>query len=179
MSQPPPSRDETRTDEPAAVAMTEARASEILQRALDEIARDVFANAARPEPGDDDVVLLLRRRTPLSIDVAEPGASAHELVVLSDGSALIRTTWSVTARDELALVLAEWHAEWHAEHDDPRGVPSFVAARLGSARAAASYDDALARIGEEIAFIVPRSLSESGVAKLPLGRILGLLSGDE
>lgn len=163
----------------ASASMPEDVAVEIFRRAIDNVTRELFAERARPAPDDEDLVLLLRRRSPLWVDLGDPGASAHEVIPLPDGSVLVRTTWNVVAREDLALVLAEWHEAWTDEHDDPRGVPSFAAVRLEQVRAASSYDDVLARLGDETVFVVPRSLSELGVATVPLDELLGFGASDE
>lgn len=113
---------------------------------------------ATPDP--EDLVLLVRGFAGSSAPVGHPDSGTRELLMLPDGTAVLRTMWHVAGRDELEFVLAEWHHDWLRHHDDPRGVPSFSAASLELVRAARGYEEALARVGDAVEYLTPRRLAE-------------------
>ncbi len=112
----------------------------------------------------DALVLLVKRTTPLVL-VGDAENDANELVTLADGTAVIHTTSAVAGGSMMAFQLAESHADWVAEHDDARGVPSFGARHLDTIRDAATYDAALAVLGDDVVFLQPRSLDGIRVEK--------------
>ncbi|AKU96213.1 hypothetical protein AKJ09_02877 [Labilithrix luteola] len=100
----------------------------------------------------DRACVLVRRRTRLEARTDTFGRVEE----LADGSAIIVTTIP-TDLDELAWRLSDDDASFLAEHDDERGIPVFSAAHLERVRSAFSYDEALAILGDETAFLVPRT----------------------
>jgi hypothetical protein len=105
----------------------------------------------------DAVVLLVKRTTPLVL-VGDAENDVNDVTTLADGTAVIHTTAVIAARDMVALELAEQHASWVSEHDDARGVPSFGASHLDEIEGAATYEAAIAALGDEVVFLEPRSL---------------------
>lgn len=110
----------------------------------------------------DRACVLVRRRTRLEVSI---DAFGH-LEELADGSAIVVTTIP-TDLDELAWRLSDDEASFLAEHDDERGVPVFGAAHLERVRSAFSYDEALAILGNETAFLVPRKEPVHGHERRP------------
>ncbi len=104
----------------------------------------------------DAVVLLVKRRTPLTLGEGFEN-DVNEHILLGDGTAVLHTTRVLASRDMVALELGENHAAWVAEHDDARGVPSFGATRLASIRLAATYEAALVTLGDAVVFLQPQS----------------------
>jgi hypothetical protein len=107
--------------------------------------------------------LLLQRPSrrelprPVSFDV-------NEQLVLPDGTFVVRTD----VRGDtgmIAMALAEDARAWLDEHRDPRGVPCFRCRRLEQLADASSYEDVLARLGDEATFITPRSLQDERAAQ--------------
>ncbi|MEP7122720.1 MAG: hypothetical protein ABJE95_17480 [Byssovorax sp.] len=118
-----------------------------------------IGGGALDEGGFDGVVVLLQRTTPLVLtDTAED--DVNDVVTLADGTVAIHTTAVVAAREMVALRLAEEHADWVAEHHDARGVPSFGASHLDAIEGAATYEAALAALGDEVVFLKPKSIDE-------------------
>ncbi|MEO5728117.1 MAG: hypothetical protein ABI134_18685 [Byssovorax sp.] len=113
------------------------------------------------EDAFDALVLLVKRTTPLDVG-EDPEQDVNELVTLVDGTAVIHTTAAVAEGEMVAVQLAEDHADWVSEHDDARGIPSFGARHLDALRGAASYDAALAALGDAVVFLQlqPESLDE-------------------
>jgi hypothetical protein len=116
-----------------------------------------IGGGALDEGGFEAVVLLLKRTTPLVL-VGDMEHDVNDVTTLADGTAVVHTTAVIAAREMVALRLAEEHAAWTAEHDDARGVPSFGAGHLEAIRGAATYDAALAILGDEVVFLEPRSI---------------------
>lgn len=116
-----------------------------------------IGGGALDEGGFDAVVLLLKRTTPLVL-VGDAEHDVNDVTTLADGTAVIHTTAVIAAREMVALRLAEEHAAWASEHDDARGIPSFGASHLDAIEGAATYDAALAALGDEVVFLEPRSL---------------------
>jgi hypothetical protein len=135
-----------------------------------------FEGEGLDEDAFDAVVLLVKRTTPLALGDAEH--NVNELVLLADGTAVIHTTFLVAGSDIMALQLAEEHADWASEHDDARGVPSFGARHLDAIRGAATYDAALAALGDAVVFLQPQSLDElRAEKKTKLRKLFGEGSG--
>ncbi len=109
------------------------------------------------EEAFDALVLLVKRTTPLDIGSDEE-QDVNELVTLADGTAVIQTTAAMGEGEMVAVQLAEDHADWVSEHGDARGVPSFGARHLDAIRGAATYDAALAALGDAVVFLQPQSL---------------------
>jgi hypothetical protein len=116
-----------------------------------------IGGGALDEGGFDAVVLLLKRTTPLVL-VGDAEHDVNDVTTLADGTAVVHTTAVIAAREMVALRLAEEHAAWTSEHDDARGIPSFGASHLEAIEGAASYEAALAALGDEVVFLEPRSL---------------------
>jgi hypothetical protein len=129
----------------------------ILNAAVQRVMHEMLANPAPKSPEPTDLVLLVRRKTPLAIDVTVPDGGVHQVCVLEDGSTLIRTTFDAACRAHVEVLLAEWHTNWVDEHDDERGVPSFVAEWLQSAMEATSYEASLSS-ARDVVFLRPRWL---------------------
>lgn len=106
------------------------------------------------EEAFDPVVLLVKRKTPLDLG-EDPEQDVNELVTLADGTAVIHTTAAMADVEMVAVQLAEECADWVSEHDDARGVPSFGARHLDAIRGAASYEAALATLGDAVVFLQP------------------------
>lgn len=157
----------------SALISTAEGAHAFFSAAVDRLMRDMLTKSERREPDDDDVVLAVRRRSPLLIAVEHPDSGVHEVTTLPDGTHIIRTTFSSACREEIAVLLAEFHTDWVAEHDDERGVPCFAAEHLGRVRGAPGYVALLERAGGDVEFLVPRTLMEIGVPLLPLDKLLG------
>jgi hypothetical protein len=105
----------------------------------------------------DTVVVLVKRTSPLTL-VEEMDHDVNEVTTLADGTAVIHTTSAAMARDRVALGLAEEHAAWVSEHDDARGIPSFGSVHLDAIRGAATYEAAVATLGEAVVFLQPTSI---------------------
>jgi hypothetical protein len=116
-----------------------------------------FAASGLDPDAFDTVVVLVKRTSPLVL-VEEMDHDVNDVTTLADGTAVIHTTSAAMARDRVALGLAEEHAAWVAEHDDARGIPSFGAVHLDAIRGAATYEAALATLGEAVVFLQPRSI---------------------
>lgn len=107
----------------------------------------------RIRPGTAVWCVLVRRRTPF-----DPGReSVNEVLTLPDGATAVHGV-NLEDLDSLAWRLADVCPAWTSEHDDPRGVPAFSAEALGRVRDAASYEDALARLGADVHWVVPKGI---------------------
>lgn len=104
----------------------------------------------------DDVVLLVRRRTPLEIAPGHRAPDAYAVHTLPDGSALVHTTWTMQDKDDFFRVLDLNHRDWIEDHDDVRGIAVLRGSQLEVARAATSYEDALYVLGADVTFMPSR-----------------------
>lgn len=85
----------------------------------------------------------------------------QEVRVLDDGTLVVMTDrGGPEATDMVALGLGHDAGAWKREHTDPRGVPTFPEAQLPLIASAATYDDALTRLGQHVAFVTPFTIDE-------------------
>lgn len=104
----------------------------------------------------DNVVLLVRRRTPTPV---VHSADVHRL---ADGTLVLHTTLPMCARSAIAAAFdEEGTALLIGEHDDERGVPCFGASRLDLVLQARSYREALRTLDDAACFLVAPSLVET------------------
>jgi hypothetical protein len=109
----------------------------------------------------DSLVVFFRRQTPLGIEIGT-GAHAKDAFELEDETVVVQTNWLVSARESFRRRLGDDLLPWVYEHDDPRGVPCVRAAQLETLLGAASYQEALYLLGDEVIWLhVPDSLAET------------------
>lgn len=143
-------------------ALTEEGLAELVLRSVE---RAHAEQSAPPSPSEEDLVLLVKRRSTLTVRV-DPADDVHHVAELTDGL-LIRTIWPhSSSRDEAEVLLAECYVTWLEEHDDSRGVPCFRAEHLSHVSRSSSYEEALAHLGEATSFLVPRPLASEGSSSL-------------
>jgi hypothetical protein len=118
-------------------------------------------HVARIDEDFDSLVVLFRRRTPLTVEIGT-GSHAQDAFELADGTIVVHTTWRVSARERFRRRLGEDLMAWVYEHDDPRGVAAVRAAQLEIVLAASTYGEALNLLGGDVTWLsVPDALAET------------------
>jgi hypothetical protein len=139
------------------VEVRELTTATVLVRELERMLRQV----ARTDADFDTLVIMVRRQTPLVIEVG-PASDVQDAYQLGDDAVVVHTSWLVSARGTFRRRLGDDLARWVIEHDDRRGVPCLRAGKLEIARAGASYEDALHLLGEHVTWLsVPDPLAET------------------
>jgi hypothetical protein len=111
----------------------------------------------RVAPDAEMWCVLVRRKTPLPSRLL--AQMTKKVVVLADKSTAIHTKY-LEGLDAVSRRLSSEYASWIAEHDDSRGVPVFRFGVSHRLRDATSYAEALAHLGEDVRWIVPKGVAE-------------------
>jgi hypothetical protein len=106
-------------------------------------------------------VFLLMRPSKERFTLERGMLGVNESFVLADGTVVVHTDRGGDDKEEMvALALGEARGLWADLHTDARGVPVFSSNDLELVRDAASYEEALARVGAGVTFVVPKSMDE-------------------
>jgi hypothetical protein len=109
-----------------------------------ELAR-MLSLVAKTDEDFERVVVLVRPEGLGALASFEMRGRVLDVVSLPDGSALVQTTFSMSAKDFAATQIAPLMLD-----DDLGGLPCFAASHLEVAAAASSFDDVLYLLGEAL-----------------------------
>lgn len=118
---------------------------------FEDVQRQMMSALGLPAPTGDTIVVLVSGAPEVELDEVDV-VDAFEL---GDGSVALQTYVPLASSAELLAELRGARAEWIAKHADPRGVPTFSSAHLDDLEDVKDYADVLARLGDEVKFLVP------------------------